>query len=468
MSRDYKAAYGIDRTGTQMVLARVAHRGAAPVVESFPVDSEAARESLARVEREVKSGLAALSASAPAPLTLVRRLRAPFASTAKAAKVWPSLLDVELPFPVEGSRCAYGRPWVADGGTLTVAAAIRNSDLSGFDDLCRAQGFNPTHVDSEVLAIWDQLAVESPPARSGLSRLLVWLGEDHAVLVRGRGGEFMAAHVLRASPCDGNNRISSSFETLWAARLAQVLATQAAETESNEIDIWWAGPVARGEEQIRRLRQALPGGRTLRHETVRQPDALLARGLARRVVEGSGMNFKTGEDAHPARLKVEARAERASTWALASAAILVLVLNLAQGAWRHQRDAVLQERVSAAARSIAGPGVPRGQESLMVQRALSRRDEETQPFRRALDVEGMERTLESVLREAAELHIEISRLTLSAGALMLEGSAAGIQAAEALSDRLREQGWTIQTDATGLTSEGRPRFILKGAAHHEA
>ena len=180
------------------------------------------------------------------------------------------------------------------------------------------------------------------------------------------------------------------------------------------------------------------------------------------------MNFKTGEDAHPARLKVEARAERASTWALASAAILVLVLNLAQGAWRHQRDAVLQERVSAAAQSIAGPGVPRGQESLMVQRALSRRDEETHPFRRALDVEGMERKLESVLREAAALHIEISRLTLSAGALMLEGSAAGIQAAEALSDRLREQGWTIQTDATGLTSEGRPRFVLKGAAHHEA
>ena len=65
------------------------------------------------------------------------------------------------------------------------------------------------------------------------------------------------------------------------------------------------------------------------------------------------------------------------------------------------------------------------------------------------------------------LGIEISRLSLSAVAISIEGSAPGIQALEGLAERLRGQGWDVQSDTPGLTPEGRPRFLLKGTAAHE-
>ena len=68
---------------------------------------------------------------------------------------------------------------------------------------------------------------------------------------------------------------------------------------------------------------------------------------------------------------------------------------------------------------------------------------------------------------AGALGVEISRLSLSPVAIALEGSAPGIQALEGLAERLRGQGWVVQSDTPGLTPEGRPRFLLKGTAAHE-
>ena len=76
----------------------------------------------------------------------------------------------------------------------------------------------------------------------------------------------------------------------------------------------------------------------------------------------------------------------------------------------------------------------------MVARTIARRDEETQPFRDALDPVGQEGQLVRILEEARSLGIEISRLSLSAAIVLVEGSATSIQAVEGLSDRLRLQG----------------------------
>ena len=61
----------------------------------------------------------------------------------------------------------------------------------------------------------------------------------------------------------------------------------------------------------------------------------------------------------------------------------------------------------------------------------------------------------------------MSRLALSPVAISVEGSAIGIQAIEGFAERLRQRGWSVQSDSPGLTPEGRQRFILKGTANHE-
>ena len=463
MADGCKMAYGLDVSAGRLVLARCGRRGAPQIVLAAAADSDEPRRAVQTATAEAAQGAAALAVAAPAALTAVRRLRAPFASVRKAAKVWPALLDVDLPFPVESAACFYGAPRVENGGTAALAAALRRSDLEALLETCRAAGADPTHCDAEALALWSQHLAEAPPARVDGVRALVWLGAEHVVVARGRGSEFMAAHVLRASPLAD----PQAFAALWASRARQILAVHLAETSATELDLWWTGPGAEDEARLADLRRALPAEIACRHETHRQPASFLARALARRAADGSGVNFRSGPDAHPAVVRAESRARRRAYLGVAAAALLVLALNLGEAVARRGRLAAAQRELAALARTVAGEAVPRGQETLMVERAISRRDEETKPFRVARDPAGMETQFARVLEEAAALGVEISQLGLSPAAISLRGAAPNQSVVEAFADRLANEGWSVQSEASGTASDGRPQFILKGMVRHD-
>ena len=130
MGAGYKLAYGLEVAGGRLIVAQASRRGVPQVVVNAALESDEARQILSTIAREVQRGTAALAVAVPAVQTVVRRLRAPFASVRKAARVWPSLLDVDLPFPVEGAACAYGPAHVDNDGTVAIAAAIRHGDLT--------------------------------------------------------------------------------------------------------------------------------------------------------------------------------------------------------------------------------------------------------------------------------------------------------------------------------------------------
>ena len=467
MAHAFKTAYGLEISPGRMALARASRRGGARPLWTAAPDSEEARRALQSIAREVGDGRAFLAVAAPAAQTVVRRLRAPFASASKAAKVWPALLDVDLPFPVEAAACCYGASRIDHGGTVALAAAIRKSDLDAFEVDCRAAGVSATHCDAEVLALWDQLAVEAPAARAGMPRLLVWLGPDHVAVARGRGTEWMAAHVLRASFSADDSAGRPAFDALWISRMRQILAAHLAETGTAEMDIWWAGPGAETEDGVAALRKALPAEFALRHEILRQPSSFLARALARRAAEGSGANFKTSERAHPALVRAESRRLRSAYGAVIAASIAVLALNGGESAWRKHRIDSVQRQLAAEAKAIVGNAVLYGQERLMVEREIANRDAETQPFRTALDVAGMEGRLAAALEAAKALEIEISRFVLSPTEIWIDGSAASKQAIEGLTARLVAQGWEVSAETSVRASEGRQQFSLKGTSGHE-
>lgn len=462
MAEGCRTAYGLDCSAGRMVLARATRRGPPTLQRVAAMDSEEATRALRAVAREVERGQAALAVAAPATRTVVRRLRAPFASVKKAARVWPSLLDVELPFPVEGAVCFFGSPRVEDGGTVAVAAALRKSDLTEIDEVFRSAGIEATHCDAEALALWDQMEAEAPAAREDGARMVAWLGADYALVVRGRGQTFMAGHVLRAS-CE----TGAVFEALWASRMKMILSAHFAETGAAGMDLWWAGPGAEDESRIERLRQALPAEPAIRQETFRQPASFLARALARRAAEGTGVNFKTGEWAHPAWIRAQAGRRRTACLGVAALAALVLALATAEFRLRRERNEEAQRELTAAAEALVGGSVPRGLESLMVERALPGRDAETQAIRAAMDSDGLESGWVRFLGEFAALSIEVSRMSMSPAAVSVEGTAPSIQAIEGLAEQFRAQGWSVQTDSPGVTAEGRTRFVLKGTGSHE-
>lgn len=463
MAGGYKMAFGLDASGGQWAVAKTGRKGEKPVLATGAPESPGVRKALDEAAREVGRGRAALSVAAPAAQTIVRRLRAPFASAKKAAKVWPSILDVELPFPVEGAACHYGPSRVEGGETRAVSAAIRKADLAGFVERSRAGGIEPTHCDAEALALWDQLGFEAPAARAGHPRALAWLGTDHATVARGRGGDIWAVHVLRLAAGSG----AGGFEAAWGARMGPILAAHLGETGAGEMDLWWAGPGAEDAEWTARLRQALPPGLAVRHETVRQPGGMLARALARRAAAGTGANFLAGEFAHAGTLAAEGRSLRRAWGGTAAAAVLALALAGAERIQTVRMDAAMQRRIVAAAEEIVGGPVTRKQELRDVELALARRDEETRPFRFALDSGGVEALLDGALEETAALGVEISGMVLKPAALALEGTAPGAPAIEALAERLRARGWTVHAESAGRGADGRARFALKGTRADE-
>lgn len=462
MPAGYKTAYGLEIAGKELILVRTSRRGVPQPVLTAPLDSPEAARVLQAVTQEVDLGSAALAVAVPATLTAVRRLRAPFASAHKAAKVLPALLDVELPFPVESAQCTFSTPRVVDGGTIAVAAAVRTNDLAALAEASRAAGYDPTQCDCEALALWSQLAAEAPPVRAGLPRALIWLGPDHVTLARGCGSDFMAAHVLRASPLSDDR---AAFENLWAARAPQIFAAHLAETNATEMDGWWAGPGAEDDERISRLRRILPAA--IRHETCRQPASFLARALARRAADGTGVNFRSGNWMHPALVRVQEKSLKAAYGGIIAAAIVILALNLGEQQLRKQRIAGLAQALTTAARAIAGEGVPYGQEAEKVEQAVPRRMEESRPFRQALDPEGLEGRLASILQAAADHRLEVSRLELSPAGILMEGSASDSYAIESLHEQLRGMGWDVQWQNSGPAPTGRQQFNLKGAARNE-
>lgn len=459
-------AYGLDHSPRGLVLARAVRRAPPQVLYSGPSDVPEILQLLEKVNQEVESGSAVLAVACPAAQTVVRPLSAPFASATKAARIWPSLLDVALPFPVESAVCAFGPARVDAGRTHTIAAALRKTDLAVMDDAGKARGVQTTHADVEALALWDSLVAEIPPVRPDPARMLVWLGADHVMVVRGRGTEFIAAHVLRANPLQATGD-ESEFAEIWPSRFARIVETHRKEHGPTEADVWWGGPGTGNRDLLDRLRQVPTPGLTLRHETLDQPESWLARALARRALSDTGMNFKTGERTHPAVARVLARRQRRRYTAVAVTATAVLLLNSIESFWRQRSDVEVQRLLQAEASAFVGGFVPPGQERLLVARAVERRDEQARPFRVALDPSGLEGELDRVVRLVATADLDVSRLTLSPLALSLEGTASGIAAVEQLADQLGRRGWVVQSDTPGITPEGRPRFILKGARQHD-
>jgi hypothetical protein len=92
-----------------------------------------------------------------------RWLTTPFASLHKARKVLPTILDIQLPFPLE--ECVYD--FVADrksddGHVEALALAARHRAVAGALAQWEAHTVDPAVLDHEGLALWSQSLVEQP------------------------------------------------------------------------------------------------------------------------------------------------------------------------------------------------------------------------------------------------------------------------------------------------------------------
>lgn len=385
--------WGVWGCGSRRVVA-VAGQG---VVWRGEVGEAEYRELAEAVGTAVREGRAGCAAAAPPGVTWTRFVECPVGSRRKADRIWEGLLDLELPFPVEGA--AWGMEGVRrkGGGWEGIGTAIQREDWEASEAGWRAEGWEITHGDSAAGAIWEALGGGQGAGR----RTIAWVEPGSVLTACGEGGILTGVHYLRSGPGE------TGFGTLWTRRAAGMLETGDGEKR----DIWWCGPEA---GRARREMESAARREGVRFAVAEDGEGVLAVALAERAAKGRGAGLKRGEKAHPGWVAKERRERRFWMGLTAGLAALVLALNGLAGRMRLSEERMAGERVGMAAESIAGRRLSKGQERLLVGRMLEEVAERMAVAGRSMGREGdTAERLREILSGLASTGAEARRVAVS-------------------------------------------------------
>lgn len=379
-------------------------------------------------------------------------LTAALSSVRKAEKVFPSLLDVQLPFSVEDcqyalvdTRSASGRP-----GIRGLAVGARSADIEKRLSALRDAGVEPHVLDQESLALWSQALEEHPITEGGQPlRAVLYLGSERVTLAMGQGDEFLGAHSLRQFDPEQIVRLARSYAPAGVASLQWLCA----------------GPLAADPVAVERGRAALgtrwPGS-TL--SVARDPAGFLPRALATRALTAgaSRCNLRAGRFLHPLYQQQAAQAPFRLAAGLLAAGLLLVTVNLAWAVVLHRMLAHARNTVQTLAIEIAGTPrlVPKGQEVLGARRALELRSRQLEPFLASVEA-PLPAVLGTALAAGQIQGITFEALTLNRNTLAIHGRAANWGQCEQLAGRLRRLASTVKTERKeGSAADTRIAFVL--------
>ena len=403
-------------------------------------------------------------AALPAHTAFLRRLRAPFASVAKAEKVWPSLLDIELPFPLDAAVFTFLKPVrTADGQVEIIAVAARREDVEAWRERLLRAGCTPWRLDHEGLALWS-FSITEPPLPHATCRMVCYVGPDRTALAWGRGPDLLAASGLRVGAHElFDPERGEAARRSWAQRASQFLRAQNVPADT-PVQWAWCGPGVR-RDQVALLADSLglPAATTV--FTHREPENFLARALGARAVraEATACNLLPADRTPPALQRIERRQAMRGPLVLAAAALLLISINAGWLWWLDLQRTRVHTAVQRLATELSeSASVPRGQEVLVTERALKEQAPGLLPFRNAFAA-SLQNTLDLVLHEAAKRSMTLTALSLSGQNLVCSGHAADWNQAEALAGELNRAGWLTEVEKREATADERVAFTLKAS-----
>ena len=406
-----------------------------------------------------------VAAALPAHSAFVRRLRAPFSSLAKAEKIWPSLLDIELPFPLDSAVYVFlNAARTADGQTETLAVAARREDVEAWLTRLEQAGVRPWYLDHEGLSLWSRSVAEQPLAKPG-ARMVCYVGHDRTALAWGRGAELHAASGLRLGmrelmdPENGPAALRNWAQRINSFRRAQVV------TADETVQWAWCGPGVARPDRLATLAAALDLSGEIKSFTHREPDTFLARAVAARalVPERSSCSLLPDDRVPPALARLRTRGARRAPLALAAVALLLLGVSLGWTAWLNHRRDQLQEAVHQLAAELSGTTqLPRGQEVLVTERALDEQAPTLLPFRQAF-APSLLSVANLLLSQAAHHGMTLENITLSEHNVTCRGTVADWNHGEALAAALSLAGWLPEVERREAAASERVAFTLKAS-----
>jgi hypothetical protein len=409
------------------------------------------------VAADLGNGRAAVAACLLERESLTRWLQAPFPSRSKARKVYRSLLDVQLPFPLDDCAVAFLETARRKGENAEALAVVaRAAHVEKRVAFLKGRGADPTVLDQEALALWTQSLLEMPgePVKRGASanppvRVVVYAAPDRVTVAAGRGNRFEAAHTARPTAADEVGRF--------------VLTRMA--PDAGPVQWHWCGPIAENGSDVERLQRDLATSWPGAFRIHRDPGAFLARALATRAL-GAGLlrcNLRTGRFAHPLWVRQAERRAAVTALLLLLGGSLLCGVNIAWRVSLERQSARTQEAIRQLAGTLSGvTQPPRGAEVVVAQRAMERELASMAPFRRAF-APSLMATLRAILETAAQSGISCDTISIRENSVSIRGVADDWTQCERLSNRLTGMGYRIKMERKGDLAAEKVRFSIDPA-----
>ncbi len=435
----WRACYGVDLQGELCVAVR-ASRVRGRVVCS-PVDAGA-------IDRLAAEGLPVVGVMSER-VSFTRWVEAPYGSASKARKVFPTLLDIQLPFPLDDCLHTFiDVERTPQGSCRGLAAAARRTHVNEKLAACEARGLDPVVLDQAGLALWTQALLENPPADSSAQRVVAWLDDTHVTLVKGQGAEFVAAHTVRVDDTD---------------RICHLIGRP--DPDAAPTTWTWCGPAATS-ERVDALWQALsePGER----QTVDDPASFLVRAIATRALLPGPYrcNLRCGDSTH-LDLQRRDRCRGMRTLALALGAALLLAAADGVALWTLKtRTQSVEQAVLEQVDALAGYHITaRGRDALRaVQDAVQERTDAMAPFVDAM-APSLITKLVTLMESADTNGLYLDTVLLSPERTEVRGTSPDWNQCEVILPILADDGVLPDLKrGDALASERIPFTVVKGGA----
>lgn len=412
--------------------------------------------------------LPAVGALSPAE-SLTCLLDAPFASFRKAEKVFPTLLDVQIPFPLEECVYAFLDPGSAaptlEPRARALAVAARLADVEKKVESFKTVNLDPLALDHEGLALWTQSLREKPPVTAPVSRprIVVCLREDRWILALGLGDRYISSHVLRAGD-------TAQVSRILKARLQAEPTPGEPPPKPSAIQWAWTGPGASNPALVRSLEEALlkdwPGSSWV-HE---KPETFLARALATRALLSGPLrcNLRAGPWTHPEMLRLSRRSARWILAAYLAAGLILCTANLYWSFAASRKESDLDREFKSLASRLAGyPMDIKGEQALKkVSDALTPQKEKLRPF-----MGPFEPSLVAVVGSLADIarqnDLRFETLTLARDKVSVSGTAGGWNRCEKLAESLRKAGYAVKLERKDALIDDRIPFTVGTGGSHD-
>lgn len=463
-------AYGVDQAEESLTVVRARasrrHVSFETVYQANgSCESHKAAVAISSLAQAATTRSAVVSASMPASNAVTRWLETPFSEPGKAMRVLPSVLDVQLPFPLESCVYAFASLGKKPGkGCRALALASRRDDVSTRLEQLGNCGIDPWILDHEALALWHR-AEEEQTSKALEFRVVAHTGPSSWTLVVGKGERFLSSHTFRATHRDVD---ASSI----VPRLQRVLRSQCGDADA-VIDWVWVGPGI-GDAPIRmEVEKALSGDRRMQFRVAKNPDTFLARALAAHALspEITQWNLRRGDLEHPGWIMVRARSRRKAAVAGIVVGLLLIATNLGWRTILNNKNHSAQARVTALASQLTGlpaDKIARGFELHAVTTHLSDNRQSMDPFARAL-APGVSDMLYHLAATASANGLSIGefRTEDDSGTFELGGSAESRAACESARSELARRGIDVKMMLTDSSETESIHYVLRGELQSE-